>query len=254
MFNKVLSSIGIGAAKVDTRLETAEIRPGDTLHGEVHIKGGKVDQEVAKIDMALYTTYEREGSKGRETVTYQLCAYDVSDGFTVRAGEEKVIPFAIDTPYFTPMTLGRQAVYLATSLDVARALDPRDKDPITVLPDPLVAAFLTQADRLDLLHTRDSGRCKFYPSDDVPFVQEFELKPQGGPFQGRLDELELFFDVYHEGVEVFATIDRSARGLSGVYDEAMDLDERFERFEIPREDGVHPQELANFLNHVLGDR
>lgn len=40
MFKRLLSSIGVGGATVDTRLHADSFVPGGTVSGETHIVGG----------------------------------------------------------------------------------------------------------------------------------------------------------------------------------------------------------------------
>lgn len=56
-FNKILASAGIGSAKVDTLVDQAVYVPGEELSGIMRIKGGKIDQEIGKIDIELKTEY-----------------------------------------------------------------------------------------------------------------------------------------------------------------------------------------------------
>ena len=49
MFRKVLSSIGVGGARVDTRLSHETLVPGETVSGETVIEGGDGPQEFERI-------------------------------------------------------------------------------------------------------------------------------------------------------------------------------------------------------------
>lgn len=60
IFNKVLASVGIGAATVDTKLENSRYTAGDVVRGNVEIMGGNVEQNIDRIYLTLYTTYIRE--------------------------------------------------------------------------------------------------------------------------------------------------------------------------------------------------
>ena len=55
MFDNVLASVRIGAAEVDTLLETDTVQPGDTLPVQVVVEGGKVDQDIEAIELELET-------------------------------------------------------------------------------------------------------------------------------------------------------------------------------------------------------
>lgn len=56
-FKKLAASAGIGAAKVDTILEKDAYFPGEEVQGTVHVKGGKIAQDIRYIDLQLSTRY-----------------------------------------------------------------------------------------------------------------------------------------------------------------------------------------------------
>ena len=45
-FTKLLASIGIGNAKIDTVVENEKICPGSELSGKIFVQGGGADQEI----------------------------------------------------------------------------------------------------------------------------------------------------------------------------------------------------------------
>ena len=55
MLNKMLSSIGIGAAKVDTQLYQTSYTVGEELAGKIVIKGGKTEQQIDRLYLSLST-------------------------------------------------------------------------------------------------------------------------------------------------------------------------------------------------------
>ena len=64
MFKKILASVGIGAAKVDTVLETEHLQPGQKFNAVIVIKGGDVEQDITGLDLALMTRVKVEGEDG----------------------------------------------------------------------------------------------------------------------------------------------------------------------------------------------
>ena len=52
-FNKVLASVGIGSAKVDTKLETDVSTPGRQIKGVVEIQGGSTQQQINDVYLIL---------------------------------------------------------------------------------------------------------------------------------------------------------------------------------------------------------
>lgn len=246
-FKKILASIGVGAAKVDTHLYQDVAIPGEILTGEVHVIGGEVAQEIERIYLYVATKYKIERDDSTSYQEYKLLKHQVSQKFTIEPHEEKIIPVSIKVPYQTPLTLGRQEVYIRTGLDIAMALNPRDWDGISVQPHPLMQRVL---DALELLGFR------FYEADceyntrlgrNCPFVQELEFKPTG-KYQKRLDELEVIFYLEPNQLEVLLEIDRRARHLKNWVEEALDVDERHARLYISLTDLDQP--LQNLIREI----
>ncbi|MGG3892830.1 sporulation protein [Geobacillus stearothermophilus] len=231
LFKKLLSSIGIGAAAVDTKLAKAQYVQGETVEGVVDIRGGSVEQHIDEIYLALVTTYIREIDDKKFEEKAVLARYKVSGSLTIGPNETKTIPFQFALPYDVPVTLGSSRVWLQTGLDIKMALDPQDRDHLAIEPHPLVAAFLEAARQLGFrLHHVQCEQAPRYWQRRLPFVQEFEFKPASGPFKGRFDELEAIFFVSEHGVEAILEIDRKARGFAGLLSEALDMDETLVRF------------------------
>ncbi|WP_025949031.1 sporulation protein [Geobacillus thermocatenulatus] len=249
LFKKLLSSIGIGSATVDTKLVKAKYVQGETVEGVVEVRGGSVEQHIDEIYLALVTTYIREIDDKKFEEKAVLGRYKVSGPLTIGPNEMKTIPFQFALPYDVPVTLGTSKVWLQTGLDIKMALDPQDRDYLTIEPHPLVAAFLDTARQLGFrLHHVECEQAPRHWQRRLPFVQEFEFRPRSGAFRGRLDELEAIFFVSEHEVETILEIDRKARGLSGLFAEALDMDETFVRFTYgPNDIASLPQRLANLI-------
>ncbi|MFK7692031.1 sporulation protein [Paenibacillus sp. HJGM_3] len=222
-FNRMLASIGIGNAKVDTRLEKSEFIPGEDVNGVVHIQGGAVEQEIGSIYIMIMTQYIRERDDRKYTHNYELARIRISNQLKLSPNENLEIPFTFTLPLDTPVTIGRVPVWLRTGLDVEMAVDPSDEDSIRVHPHPDVAVVLEAASQLGC--RLKSARCEHarYHQGDLPFMQEFEFHP--GRYASRMAELELVFYIRPDGLDILVEVDRRARGLTGLFEQAFDMDE-----------------------------
>ena len=237
-FNKVFASVGIGSAKVDTRLEKDRVKPGEEVRGIVQVRGGSMEQQIDDIYLSLHTTYIKESDDKKYTATAQIDRFRLTQSFLIKANETKEIPFTFRLPIEMPLSMGRTKVWVATGLDIKNAVDPTDKDYLTVLPTPLMEGIFNAV--TDLGFRLREAECEEAPRHlrrHLPFVQEFEFVPASGPFRGRLDELELVFYPNNENeVEVLMQVDRRARGLGGFLSQAMGMDETYVRMNIHASD------------------
>jgi sporulation-control protein len=237
-FNKVFASVGIGSASVDTKLEKDTYMPGETVQGVVVIKGGKAEQQIDEIYLTLNTTYLRESDDRKYSVTAVIDRFRLTTPFTIRQNETREIPFSFQLPFDTPLSIGRSKVWVTTGLDIKGGVDPSDKDYLNVVPNHLMSAVFTAVDNLGFrIREADCEEAPRRLRGRLPFVQEFEFVPSTGPFRGRLDELEIVFFPSEIGkLELMFQVDRRARGLSGLFSEALGTDETNVRLTVSNTD------------------
>lgn len=236
-FNKVLASVGIGAATVDTKLEKSTYSAGEVMRGEIEVRGGNVAQQIDTIYLTVYTTYIREANDKKYTDKAAVNKVKVSDPFSIDAGENKVFPFSLTLPLDTPITMGKTKVWVQTELDIKNAVDPEDKDYIDVKPSKLAASVLDAVQGLGFrLRKTECEQASARFRGHYPFMQEFEFAPTG-QYRSHLDELEVVFLSQSEhSVELLMQIDRKVKGLGSLFAEALDMDESFVRTTITIQD------------------
>lgn len=239
----ILSRVGVGSATVDTKVPE-RVTAGETISGTVEIEGGSSDQQIDAIYFALETRYRRdEGSS-----TAVIDKFQLTDSFTIEAGAERVIDIDIDIPLWTPLTRGRTEVWIETGLDIDWALDPDDTDHIEVEPtDRMARVFDAVADLgFELKTAEPEAAPAAFPTDDRPFVQEFDFVPQGGPFRGDLDEIDVVFEPTPDELAVYLEIDPRESITSALTDSAFT-----ERVEEAVIDDQPTAEVATELERLL---
>ncbi|WP_254522582.1 sporulation protein [Natrinema caseinilyticum] len=220
---RILSSLGIGSATVDTVLPTT-LTAGESVEARVDVTGGNDAQEVDDVYFALATRYETDES----TRSAKVDTFRAGDSFTIQPDEERSFTVTIDVPYHTPVTLGRTSVWLDTGLDIDWAVDPDDRDDLQIEPDPLRRDLFDALESLGF--TLRTAKCEATESlfANRRFVQELEFVPRSGPFAGELDELEVVPIPDDGGFDLLLEVDR--RG--GLLSEHFDADERHDRLSL----------------------
>lgn len=248
--NKVFASVGIGAAKVDTRLEKETFMPGEEIRGIVQISGGNTEQSIDEIYLSLNTTYIKEADDKKYTATAQIERFKLTHSFVIKENEKKEVPFSFRLPLETPLSLGKTKVWVATGLDIKNAVDPGDKDYLTIIPSRLMeGVFNAVSDMGFRLREAECEQAPRHLRRELPFIQEFEYVPVSGPFRGRLDELELvFYPRSEKEIEVMIQVDRRAKGLGGLLSEAMGMDETYIRMNVRESDLPG---LKNMMEHAI---
>ncbi|KON87546.1 sporulation protein SpoOM [Sporosarcina globispora] len=243
-FNKVLASVGIGSAKVDTKLEKDSAAPGEVIRGVVEITGGNTEQKIDDIYLSLNTTYLKESDDKKYTVSGLIDRFRLSQSFTLAANERKEIPFTFNLPVDTPLSFGKTKIWVATGLDIKNAVDPSDNDYIRVVANPLMDSVLNAVSSMGFrLREAECEQAPHRLRSRLPFIQEFEFVPVAGPFRGKLDEMEVVFFPQSNGeTEIMMQVDRKARGLGGFLAEALEMDETFVRFTVTNADIPYMQQ------------
>ncbi|MFY7928250.1 MAG: sporulation protein [Oligoflexus sp.] len=191
VFKRLLASVGIGNASVDTVLSNPVLIPGDVLNGVITIRGGSVDQIL------------------EENLFSQL---------QIQAGAVREIPFQLQVPHDTPINraLGFQLpipIYLRTHVHIAGAVDASDRDPITVEPNKPQARILEAMRNLSCRLYKADMEFGHIPGSRLPFFQELEF--HAGPSYARfVNEIELTFVTRDQDMDVILEMDKRTTGLA----------------------------------------
>ena len=219
MFSKILASVGIGSAKVDTVLMTDLLQPGGRVDVEIRAKGGNVEQRINGITLEVMTQAQSESDDGeiaRENIRLQ--SFYISDAFTLAPGEEWVMPTSFTLGAETPITAlgGDCQVWIKTEMDIDLAIDPGDKDYLLVHPTSIIQHFINALTengfniaKIDVEKGYLNGNGF---SSQSGCYQEIEFKPTGLGVFGSIQEVEMSFITEENQTHVLIELDRRFRG------------------------------------------
>ncbi|GHG01574.1 sporulation protein [Thalassotalea marina] len=223
MFKKLLASVGIGKAKVDTILLQDKLRAGDAFDIEVIIVGGDVEQHINGLEFAVMAKAKTESNVGDEEIEYNksvvLQHWQQPLDIVIAPGETRKEQFTLTLHPEVPATqlFGQQVskVWLQTGLDIKAGIDGSDQDPLFIEPS------LTQIAVLDVIHQSgyslfkvdiEAGGVRGHGfASHLPCYQEYEFKPQSRSFFGA-KEIEVTFVDNGAETGVLIEIDRAFTG------------------------------------------
>ncbi|MFD0855757.1 sporulation protein [Actinomadura adrarensis] len=225
-----MQAMGVGGPQVDTILQNPSTTPGGTLTGEVVIIGGEHDSEVLGVNLALKTRVEVESGDNEYSSNLEYAKLPISGAFKLDDGARYSIPFQMQIPWEAPLThfygrpLHGTTVGVSTELEVARAVDATDLDPISVQPLPAQERILTAFANLGFqFRGADCEKGRIWGvHQELPFYQEIEYYPSAQYARG-IKQLEVTFVSYPQSMEVVLELDK--RG--GVFTEGHDSFSRF---------------------------
>ncbi|NLS14357.1 sporulation protein [Vibrio sp. SM6] len=226
LIKKAWANLGIGNAKVDAILQQDVVLPGDTVMIKVDVYGGSEPQYVDDIQLRVCCQYWREAKESQTTSirakqTHTLARWHLPYGFVIEPGVQRTFNAELTLPRNTPVTIGDAKVWMATSLDIAKAADPSDAEGVTVRPDPLLDGVLSALEAQGLRIRR--VECEAASGFQPPFVQVFEFVPTTGPFHGRWRELEMMVHRQENAWWLWFAIDRNRSGRLAMFASALDL-------------------------------
>jgi sporulation-control protein len=238
IFTKVLASIGIGSARVDTKLEHTSYKAGDPICGVVEVYGGVSEQTIDAIYLTVNTNYTRQKDDHPFTDTAIIEQHQITDPFLMKANETKVFPFSFSLPMDAPLTYGNTRVWVQSGLNIKNAVNPQDEDYIAVRPNEMTAAVFEEMEKLGFrLRKADCEQASICTSHNYPFIQKFVFIPVNGVFLGKLDELKIaFLEQKEDRIELLMVADRQKRRFDGFISEVITMDENHIRFSITNQD------------------
>ncbi|TCI25226.1 MULTISPECIES: sporulation protein [unclassified Exiguobacterium] len=254
MFKKLLSSIGIGAATVDTRLAENSCVPGGTLDGVVHIKGGNVEQSVDRIYIFFNTLYKHEVNDKTTYSTFTIEKILLNEApFMIGPDEVKEIPFTIEVPFNTPISVSQSKTWIETGLDIAQAVDPKDEDSILVKPNRQQQVILDVLD--DIGFRLKKADTEMLParqrSGRLPIAQELEYSPNGTSFGRRLDELEVILLQDETNLDLLIQVDKSVHSLGSLFADLTGTDESTHRLSYSQADLSSPERIRRDIESLI---
>ncbi|WP_030571239.1 sporulation protein [Streptomyces aureocirculatus] len=248
-FKKLLASLGAGGASVETVLTEANVVPGGVVQGEVRIQGGSVDQRIEALSVGLQARVEVEGHDQETKQDIEFTKQRLGGAFELKAGAVHAVPFGLDIPWETPVThfAGRQLhgmnIGVTTELEIARAVDSGDLDPVNVHPLPAQQAILDAFGQLGFrFKSADMERGHIRGTrQKLPFYQEIEFFP---PEQYRgLNQVELSFVADDREMDVVLEMDKKP----GLFSEGSDS---YKTFKVGLSD-FQGTDWAAYLNEWL---
>ncbi|NUO58848.1 MAG: sporulation protein [Hamadaea sp.] len=214
MLNRLRQVFGAGGPSVATTLHAKRTQPGGDVTGVVQVVGGSRPVTVSKVVLGLSTKVCVDGDDTHFDDVF-FARQALTGSFGLAPGEEREFPFEYLVPYETPLTmiagqrLGSVELGLRTELEVARAFDRSDLDPIETTPlaaqETVVKALLDLGFRIlrsDVEHGTLRG-----VDQTLPFFQEIEFHP-AAKYAAMLNQLEVTFVAGPVSTQVVLELDR----------------------------------------------
>lgn len=244
MLKKILAGLGINGAKVNFEINHGVVELGGIVQGNIYVSGGETDQVISEILISLEVSSRFKAGEQTRHVHQEIAGGIVARQLMLKAHSPVMtIPVEFELPYNIPISTPSTKYQFKTNLDLPNAVDAKDIDEITIRPNRYVQCLL---DALEILGLRSKAGSGAFNGRH----QQFEYVPTKF-LRGKLDELEVCFEVQADRVNIMLQIDKKIRGLfAGIMDD-MDLDERYVSFVLPNGQLVSPEQTAETLARII---
>ncbi|MFV2196672.1 MULTISPECIES: sporulation protein [unclassified Nocardiopsis] len=251
VLKRLLAGIGVGGATVETVLDTDRAQPGGALRGTVHVQAGDVEQKIDRLTVGLQARVEVESGDYESVQDVEFHRVQLGGEAAIAPGQTFSVPFQLSVPWETPISsyggrpLHHMNLGVNTRLEVAKAVDPGDLDPVAIEPLPSQAALLDALVSLGFGFQHadvEKGRV-LRTRQTLPFYQEFEYRSPGH-YQG-LNSLELTMVSDHAGMDVVLELDKKP-GL--LFSESRDT---FHSLSVGHQEAVG-YDWRGYLHHWIG--
>ncbi|WP_298775315.1 sporulation protein [uncultured Shewanella sp.] len=220
---KALVKLGIGAARVEVIIENETLQPGENVSGVVKVIGRHFSHEVNKIELIIWSNYiaEEEYDCGqqvclRETEKHhKLSRFLLNTELLIEAQQVKYIPFSFPLPLSTPLSFGRNKIWISPHINVEHSLEKSQSTLLTITPSAIQNTVFSALNHLGFVMKKADCEACSSPLSPMPFIQEFECKAQSGYFSEQFDELEFVMHQNSEHLQLQLEFDYKNRGLTG---------------------------------------
>jgi sporulation-control protein len=204
--------MGMGAAKIDLRLDNEVVKTGECVTGQIFVTGGSAEQKVEGLSVyfMLKSVHARSGSDLSERVA----VIDVTkEEFTIQPNEKITFPFSFTSPANIPSS-------------------SHDRDFIQVLPNERVSQFLNGFKQLGFKQDWEG-----LVTDEQGWSQLIQYHPTTY-FYGVTNQVAVYF---HHNIEqdtidgVLEVGEHRTKDYSALID-MFHMDEKIRRFKITAND------------------
>ncbi|MDG4657760.1 sporulation protein [Ectobacillus antri] len=142
MLEKLMAKLGHGAAEVELYLPKDTFKPGDHIRGELVVQGGKVEQHIDSITVALV--------KGMDAMefgeTAKVETIPIVDEFTIHPQETRNFLFDYTIPLYLKNapdggnSTEAHTYYFVTKMDVDGAINDYDRKKVYITDSGLTSS------------------------------------------------------------------------------------------------------------------
>lgn len=252
VINKVMASaFGIGGTKIDTILGCNTLSPGDTVSGICKITGGSVEQSINNIQLEFKTNFQMEDNN-RKVMKEEIIQKISIPVKTVIVPEEKTErEFTFTLSENCPIATNKYPIWIDTNLDIALAVDGKDKDYVNVIPSEKMKKVLDTIEGLGLKLKSIENEHNRLCANGLSFSQEFEFMPMSGDFQNRVSKVIANLNIEGDGLGLSISVDKKDGNMDMLCTDAIGFNENKISLKLSKDDLDNEEIIKNNIKEII---
>jgi sporulation-control protein spo0M len=247
MKNKILSFITGKKVAINTKLELQNVVAGEILKGRI-VFNNLTDKEILlkKIQISFIACYQRPAYFRIDKEHSLIHKILLRDRLMLTNGETCEMPFEFIVPSYTPISPATAIIKTKVLLPPWQTL--HDVDELIVLPHEKAKQLFDALWELGFKHSALSGYVEKHLRQPL---QIFSIKPIQEPYLGKLKDLEFFYEITDEYIEVFMIADKMKKELLGTSYANNEQKYSKVKFKIMHYETITPKLIAYYIDEVL---
>lgn len=195
VFKRIMAKLGKGGAQVDLVLNKEQYQLGETVKGELVIRGGTIPQEINKINIDFMVQIK----KGEQVHIHRIERFSFDIQFVVHPLEKKIFPFEYTLSENLLLSGYAVSYFFVTHLDIVAGIDYFDRDAIIITPPPRFQNIIYALELFGFLEKYGSRSFNGY-------LQKFSFVPSHF-FKDQVEELDFFARIEKNGIRLLMELE-----------------------------------------------
>ncbi len=232
---------------MNTKLDQQNIVVGSLLKAKVALHNlTATETTLTNLTISLVVSYQRPANMRIEKEHTLIFKALLKEKIILTPNEICEVPFEFEIPLYMPMMPATAIVKSVANISIWQTIT--DNDELVILPHAKITELFDAFLELGFKHTALSGYVEKHLSQPL---QIFSIRPIKEPYLGILKDLEFFYDITAEYVEIFIIADKMTKELLGIGKEYNKRKHSKIKFKIMLHETITTKLLSYYIDEIL---
>ncbi len=232
---------------MNTKLDQQNIMVGSLLKAHVALHNLTATEIIlTNLTISLVVSYQRPANMRIEKEHTLIFKALLQEKIILASDEICEVPFQFVIPLYMPMMPATAIVKSAANISIWQRIN--DSDELVILPHAKITELFDTFVALGFKHTALSGYVEKHLSQPL---QIFSIRPIKEPYLGVLKDLEFFYDITEDSIEVFIIADKMTKELLGIGKEHNKKKHSKIKFKIMFSEIITTKLISYYIDEIL---